>query len=141
MNCNCNGGALGDLGHTVGGQFLLGLLADVDVAIDLGAAAAVDNVLLDLGIADNDAVLLARADLGAVPCYVLVYKETLALALVALSSKNDTVSRDGRSTGQEGHNNGQLHDGSGGGNGRNKRGRHGGMKRKVKDSKRVLVRR
>jgi len=59
-------GALGDLGHAAGGELVLGLLADVDVAVDFGAPAGVDNVLRDLAVADDGGVLLARRDVGAV---------------------------------------------------------------------------
>lgn len=69
---DCDGRALGDLGHAVGCQLILSLLANVDVAVELGAPAAVHDVLRDLGIADDDAVLLARVDLGAVSCNVFV---------------------------------------------------------------------
>ena len=41
-------GARGYLGHTTSCQFVLGLLADVYVAVDLSSSAGIDNVLGDL---------------------------------------------------------------------------------------------
>ena len=55
-----------DLRHGALGQSDLGVLGDVDVAGQLGAAAFVDDVGLDLGVADDGCVQLARADGGAV---------------------------------------------------------------------------
>jgi hypothetical protein len=66
MDGDFHDGALGDLGHAAGGELVLGLLADVDVAVDLGAAAGVDNVLSDLAVTDDGGILLAGGDIGAV---------------------------------------------------------------------------
>lgn len=60
-----------DLRDLSGGQGVLGVLAHVDVAADLGPPALVGYVGVDLGVADQRGVLLARADAGAVSCEVV----------------------------------------------------------------------
>jgi hypothetical protein len=52
MDGDLDGAALLDRGDGVGGEGVLGLLTNVDVAGQLGAAALVDDVGLDLGVAD-----------------------------------------------------------------------------------------
>lgn len=54
--------ALGDLRDAVGRELVLGLLANVDVACKLRSAAAVDDVLRNLGITDYGYVELAGTD-------------------------------------------------------------------------------
>jgi hypothetical protein len=61
-----------DRSHTASGQLVLGLLADIDVAGDLGASTGVHDVLRDLGVTDDSGILLARRDGGAVTSKVLV---------------------------------------------------------------------
>ena len=60
--------ALLDRRNALGGQLILGLFSNVDVACQLGSATAIDNVLFDLRISDDGAILLARGNVGAVPC-------------------------------------------------------------------------
>ena len=72
VNGDSHDSARFDRSHTASGQLVLGLLADIDVAVDLSASARVDNVLRDLGVADDGRVLLARRDSGAVASKVLV---------------------------------------------------------------------
>ena len=86
--------ALGDLGDTLDSELVLSLLADVDVAVDLGTSASVHDVLLDLRVADDGGVLLARRDGGAVTGQGRVDKETLALASVTDSLEEDSVGLD-----------------------------------------------
>jgi hypothetical protein len=66
VNCDLHNGTGLDLGHTTGSQLILGLLANVDVAVDLGPSACVDNVLRDLVVTDDGSILLARGDGSAV---------------------------------------------------------------------------
>lgn len=61
-----------DRSDAASGQLVFSLLADIDVAVDLGASARVDNVLRNLRVADDGRVLLARRDGGAVASKVLV---------------------------------------------------------------------
>lgn len=49
------------------GQGVLRVLANVDVALQLGSPALVDDVGRDLGVADQRGVLLAGVDGGTVP--------------------------------------------------------------------------
>lgn len=56
-----------DLGHGVSSKGILCVLADVDVAGQLGSATLVDDVGLDLGVSDQSRVLLAGVDGRAVP--------------------------------------------------------------------------
>ena len=49
-----------DLGHAIGCQFVLSLLANVDVAVDLSPSAGVDDVLGNLRVANDSRILLAR---------------------------------------------------------------------------------
>ena len=55
-----------DLRHGALGESDLSVLGNIDIAGQLGAAAFVDDVGLDLGIANDGCVQLARADGGAV---------------------------------------------------------------------------
>lgn len=59
-------GALLDSRDGFGGNGLLRLTADIDVAIDLSASAGVDDVLLDLAVTDDGRVLLAGGNASAV---------------------------------------------------------------------------
>lgn len=68
VDSHLNLAALGDLSDTLGLESVLGLFADVDVALELSAAALVDDVSLDLGRTDEGGVLLAGVDGGAVSC-------------------------------------------------------------------------
>lgn len=54
------------LGHGTVGERCLGVFGHVDVAGELRAAAVVDQVRLDLRIADDGRIELARVDGGAV---------------------------------------------------------------------------
>jgi hypothetical protein len=99
-----------DRSHTASGQLVLGLLADIDVAVDLSASARVDDVLRDLGVADDGGILLARRDGGAVTSKVLVdcglsvgnspsglktlTQETLTGALFSNSLEDDAMGLD-----------------------------------------------
>ena len=75
-------------------ELVLGLLADIDVAVDLGTSASVHDVLLDLRVADDGGVLLARRDGGAVTGQSRVDEETLALARVTDGLEEDSVGLD-----------------------------------------------
>lgn len=57
-----------DLCDLAGGQGVLGVLADVDVARQLRSSALVDHVGGNLGVSDQRGILLARADARAVSC-------------------------------------------------------------------------
>ena len=86
--------ALGDLGDALDSELVLGLLADIDVAVDLSTSASVHDVLLDLRVADDGGVLLARRDGGAVTGQGGVDEESLALASVADSLEEDSMGLD-----------------------------------------------
>jgi hypothetical protein len=66
MNCDLHDGSGLDLGHTTSGKLVLGLLSDVDVAVDLGPTTCVDDVLGNLIITDDSSILLARGNGGTV---------------------------------------------------------------------------
>lgn len=66
MNGDLDLAAFGNLSDALGLNSVLSLLANVDVALQLGAATLVDDVGLDLGCADEGGILLARIDGGAV---------------------------------------------------------------------------
>jgi hypothetical protein len=74
-----------DLGDGAGSQSILRVLAHIDVARELRATAGVDNVGVDLGIADEGGVLLARVDGGAVSCNVGI---NYARSVVAVGMKS-----------------------------------------------------
>lgn len=57
-----------DLCDLAGGQGVLGVLADVDVAGQLRSSALVNDVGGNLGVSDQRGILLARADARAVSC-------------------------------------------------------------------------
>lgn len=61
-----------DLSHLAGGNGVLGVLANIDVAAQFSTATLVDNVRRDFLVTDNGGVQLARADGGAVTGQVLV---------------------------------------------------------------------
>lgn len=56
MDGDREGGALGHGCDAVFGQLIFGLLTDVDITVKFGTTAPVDNVLLDLGVADDGRV-------------------------------------------------------------------------------------
>lgn len=66
MNSDCDRAARFNLRNLVRCQGVLGVLANVDVASNLGASALVDDVVVNLGITDNRGVLLAGVDRRAV---------------------------------------------------------------------------
>jgi hypothetical protein len=72
MDCDLHDGAGLNLGHTTSSQLVLGLLANVDVAIDLGPSASVYNVLRNLIVTNDGSILLAGGDGGAVASDVRV---------------------------------------------------------------------
>ena len=98
---NSQAGALGNSRDGLSGDGLLGLAANVDVAVDLGAAARVHDVLLDLAVADDGGVLLAGGDTRAVAGEGVIDLEALALARVADGGLDDTVGVDGGKEGGE----------------------------------------
>lgn len=59
-----------DLGNSIGGEGVLGVLPNVDVSAKLSTSTLVYDVRGDLGITDDGGVLLAGADAGAVPCKI-----------------------------------------------------------------------
>lgn len=56
-----------DLGNSIGGKGVLGVLSNVDVSAKLGTSTLVYDVRGDLGITDDGGILLAGADARAVP--------------------------------------------------------------------------
>lgn len=63
---DCQGGASRDFGHATSGEFVLSLLANIDVTGNFSSSASIDNVLSDLLVANDSGILLARRDGGAV---------------------------------------------------------------------------
>lgn len=59
-----------DLGDSIGGEGVLGVLPNVDVSAKLGTSTLVHDVRGDLGITDDGGILLAGADGCAVPCKI-----------------------------------------------------------------------
>jgi len=84
-------GAARNLGHTASSKLVLGLLADVDVTSDLSPSAGVDDVLLDLRVADDGSILLARRDGCAVASNSRINQETLTLTGVSNGSQDSGV--------------------------------------------------
>jgi hypothetical protein len=80
-----------DGSHATSSQLVLRLLANVNVAVDLGAATGVDNVLRNLRVTDDGGILLARRDGGAVTRNVGVDEETLTGALVTDGGEDGCV--------------------------------------------------
>lgn len=63
---DCQGGASRDLGHATSGEFVLSLLANVDVTSNFSSSTSIDNILGNLLVANDGGILLARRDCGAV---------------------------------------------------------------------------
>lgn len=59
-----------DLGNSIGGEGVLGVLPNVDVSAKLSTSTLVYDVRGDLGITDDGGILLAGADARAVPCKI-----------------------------------------------------------------------
>lgn len=62
-----------DLGNSIGGEGVLGVLPNVDVSAKLGTSTLVYDVGGDLGITNDGGILLAGADARAVPCKVALH--------------------------------------------------------------------
>jgi hypothetical protein len=80
-----------DSSHAASSQLVLGLLTDIDVAIDLGTSTGVDNVLGNLLVTDDGSILLARRDGGAVAGNGGINQETLTGTRVTNSGKDGGV--------------------------------------------------
>lgn len=66
MDRDSQHGAGRHLSHPTSRQFSLSLLSNVDVAIELGSATGIHDVLRNLRVADDSGILLAWRDGGTV---------------------------------------------------------------------------
>jgi hypothetical protein len=72
MDGNSHNTPLRNRRHAPRSKLILRLLADIDVAGDLGSTARVDDVLGDFSVADDGGVLLAWRDGGTIAGECLV---------------------------------------------------------------------
>lgn len=72
MDSNLHYSTFGNRGDSFGGEFILSLLSDVDVPVQLCTPTAIDDVLSYLRIADDGGILLAWAYISAVSSENLV---------------------------------------------------------------------